>query len=449
MIKKNILGLSLFLSTFYLSEVQAESPAYAVQDNITVYQSKRPDSRLFVSQTVDNEIDRVSKMLKNKKLAWMFSNCLPNTLDTTIHYRTQDGEDDTFVYTGDIHAMWLRDSGAQVWPYLRFAQQDKKLQKMLKGVIRRQIKCILFDPYANAFNDGPTGGYWMSDNTKMKPELHERKWEIDSLCYPIRLAYEYWKVTGDTSVFDDKWIKAVTSILQTFKEQQRKNGLGPYSFMRKTERASDTMLNGGYGHPVKPVGLIASAFRPSDDATTFLFLVPSNFFAVTSLKKAAEIAAHLSADIKKVAVTVSLEPAFVKEIETLGFDILQVHGTLKTEVKEMTALPIWRAVNISDTDTLEELFAGNRESIEGYVADGAGYGGGKPFDWEVCSSRVRALSKGKKLILAGGLDAENVRTGIRYFHPDVVDVSSSVEEDGKKSRQKIEEFIRKVRKDEQ
>ena len=168
-----------------------------------------------------------------------------------------------------------------------------------------------------------------------------------------------------------------------------------------------------------------------------------------SLKKAAEIAAHLSADIKKVAVTVSLERAFVKEIETLGFDILQVHGTLKTEVKEMTALPIWRAVNISDTDTLEELFAGNQESIEGYVADGAGYGGGKPFDWEVCSSRVRALSKGKKLILAGGLDAENVRTGIRYFHPDVVDVSSSVEEDGKKSRQKIEEFIRKVRKNEQ
>ena len=168
-----------------------------------------------------------------------------------------------------------------------------------------------------------------------------------------------------------------------------------------------------------------------------------------SLKKAAEIAAQLSADIKKVAVTVSPEPAFVKEIETLGFDILQVHGTFKTEVKEMTALPIWRAVNISDTDTLEELFAVDRESIERYVADGAGYGGGKPFDWEVCSSRVRTLSKGKKLILAGGLDAENVRTGIRYFHPDVVDVSSSVEEDGKKSRQKIEEFIRKVRKDEQ
>ncbi len=168
-----------------------------------------------------------------------------------------------------------------------------------------------------------------------------------------------------------------------------------------------------------------------------------------NLKKAAEIAAQLSADIKKVAVMVSPESAFVKEIETLGFDILQVHGTFKTEVKEMTALPIWRAVNISDTDTLEELFAGDRESIESYVADGAGYGGGKPFDWEVCSSRVRTLSKGKKLILAGGLDAENVRTGIRYFHPDVVDVSSSVEEDGKKSRQKIEEFIRKVRKDEQ
>ena len=82
---KKILGLSLFLSTFYLSEVQAESPAYAVQDNTTVYQSKRPDSRLFVSQTVDNEIDRVSKMLKNKKLAWMFSNCLPHPRQHHTH----------------------------------------------------------------------------------------------------------------------------------------------------------------------------------------------------------------------------------------------------------------------------------------------------------------------------------------------------------------------------
>lgn len=281
--------LSLSLSSVCFLETQALSLNYAEKDNTSVYISKRPDNRLFVSRAVDEEIERICTMLKNKKLAWVFSNCLPNTLDTTIHYKETDDGDDTFVYTGDIHAMWLRDSGAQVWPYIRFANKDEKLKKMLRGVIRRQFKCILLDPYANAFNDGPTGSYWSSDLTQMKPELHERKWEIDSLCYPIRLAYEYWKATGDTSVFDDKWVAVVSAVLRTFKEQQRKNGIGPYSFMRKTERALDTMLNGGYGNPVKPVGLIASAFRPSDDATTFLFLVPSNFFAVSSLKKAAEI----------------------------------------------------------------------------------------------------------------------------------------------------------------
>ena len=219
----------------------------------------------------------------------MFENCFPNTLETTVHYRTTDGKPDTFVYTGDIHAMWLRDSGAQVWPYVQLANKDPELKKMLEGVIRRQFKCINIDPYANAFNDGAVGGEWMSDLTDMKPELHERKWEIDSLCYPLRLAYQYWKETGDASIFDSEWIQAITNILTTFKEQQRKEGVGPYKFQRKTERALDTLNNNGLGAPVNPVGLIVSAFRPSDDATTLQFLVPSNFFAVSSLKKAAEI----------------------------------------------------------------------------------------------------------------------------------------------------------------
>lgn len=129
----------------------------------------------------------------------------------------------------------------------------------------------------------------MSDLTDMKPELHERKWEIDSLCYPLRLAYQYWKTTGDASIFDEEWIQAITNILRTFKEQQRKDGVGPYKFQRKTERALDTVTNDGLGNPVKPVGLIVSTFRPSDDATTLQYLVPSNFFAVSSLRKAAEI----------------------------------------------------------------------------------------------------------------------------------------------------------------
>lgn len=260
-----------------------------------IYVSQRPElkKRLFKSEAVENKISEVAKLLSNARLRWMFVNCYPNTLDTTVRYYTlENGDDDTLVYTGDIHAMWLRDSGAQVWPYVQLANTDEKLKKMLRGVILRQFRCIILDPYANAFldpHDPNPDHHWMSDQTQMRPELHERKWEIDSLCYPLRLAYQYWKVTGDASIFEEEWIKAISNILKTFKEQQKKENHGPYKFQRKTERQLDTMSNNGMGNPVNPVGLIASAFRPSDDATTFQFLIPSNFFAVTSLRKAAEI----------------------------------------------------------------------------------------------------------------------------------------------------------------
>ena len=256
------------------------------------YVSKRPaeNERLFRSEAVEAKIAEVTSLLTNPKLAWMFANCFPNTLDTTVHFgKDKDGNPRTFVYTGDIHAMWLRDSGAQVWPYVQLANEDPKLKEMLAGVINCQFTLIGIDPYANAFNDGPTGTGWQTDHTKMDPNLHERKWEIDSHCYPIRLAYQYWKVTGDESVFGPAWIKAITRTLETFREQQRKDGPGPYRFERETARQLDTKSNNGFGNPVRPVGLIASAFRPSDDATTFEFLIPSNFFAVTSLRKAAEI----------------------------------------------------------------------------------------------------------------------------------------------------------------
>ena len=269
----------------------AESIA-APADNIRV--SRRPirEVRLFYSDTIEKKIEEVQKLLKDAPyLAWMFGNCFPNTLDTTVHYSVDDnGDDDTFVYTGDIHAMWLRDSGAQVWPYVQFAKHDEKIRKMVRGTILRQLKCIVLDPYANAFNFGPTGSAWASDHTDMKPFLHERKYEIDSLCYPIRLAYQYWLTSGDDSIFKtDLWRNAVLAVLKTFRDQQRKENHGVYHFQRTTAQQYDTMSHGGYGNPVKPVGLIASAFRPSDDATVLLYLVPSNFFAVMSLRKAADI----------------------------------------------------------------------------------------------------------------------------------------------------------------
>ena len=256
-----------------------------------------PEDRLFVSEAVEAEIEKVTAMLENPRLKWMFANCYPNTLDTTVHpVESEDGQPDTFVYTGDIPAMWLRDSGAQVWPYVRYVNEDAALKEMIAGVINRQFKCICIDPYANAFNVEPVGAANSTDWPEADPYVFERKWEIDSHCYPIRLAYEYWKTSGDASVFGDIWKEAMGKILATLKEQQRKEGHGSYVFLRTTDRQLDTKCVVGRGNPVNPVGLIASSFRPSDDATTFEFLVPSNFMAVNSLRKAAEILAEVNGE---------------------------------------------------------------------------------------------------------------------------------------------------------
>lgn len=268
------------------------SPTQSFAQTKTQYQSNRPavDDRHFTSEAIEKIIAEVKEAIKDPKLRWMFENCYPNTLDTTVKFQMKGKKPDTSVLTGDIHAMWLRDSSAQLWPYLQLMQHDKKLQQLIAGLINRQAECILLDPYANAFNDGPTGSFWESDNTQnMRKELHERKWELDSLCYPIRIAYFYYILTGDTSVFDQVWKDAMKLAVKTMKEQQRKEGNGPYSFTRNCEKPTDSQINGGFGAPVKPNGMIVSAFRPSDDATQYGFLIPSNMFAVVSLRQLAEI----------------------------------------------------------------------------------------------------------------------------------------------------------------
>ena len=253
--------------------------------------------RKFKSVAVERAIAQVQARIGNQELAWMFGNCFPNTLDTTVDFAVVDGRPDTYVITGDIDAMWLRDSSAQVYPYLSLMSDDMPLQQLIAGVINRQTRCVLKDPYANAFyKDDSKVGEWKTDLTDMKPGIHERKWEIDSLCYTIRLAHEYWKASKDTAPFDATWHDAIRLILKTFREQQRKDGKGPYHFMRRTEWQTDTVPGRGYGNPAKPVGLIYSMFRPSDDATVFPFLVPSNFFAVVSLRQAAEMVEQIRQD---------------------------------------------------------------------------------------------------------------------------------------------------------
>ena len=274
------------------------------------FTSKRPPvaERRFVSDAVEEALNTVRSKIADPELAWIFENCYPNTLDTTVDYEEINGKPDSFIITGDIDAMWLRDSTAQVWPYLRYVNEDEKLRRLVEGLIRRQTQCILLDPYANAFyKDKSRPSHWQSDQPSPVPGVHERKWEIDSLCYPIRLANAYLESTGDTSPLDDTWQEAMALVVRTFRTEQRKDGTTPYRFVRRTTAMLDAPPFDGTGRPIRPVGLIVSSFRPSDDSTLFPFLIPSNLFAVQSLRQLSAIAkerlnnADLAKDCQELA----------------------------------------------------------------------------------------------------------------------------------------------------
>lgn len=288
------------------------------------FASKRPpvEQRKFISHAVEETISRVKNGIGAPELAWMFENCYPNTLDTTVNFSISGGKPDTFIITGDIDAMWLRDSACQVWPYVPLAKSDGDLRQMFRGLIGRQARCILIDPYANAFLPDPKSTkaleWAVADLTEMRPGVAERKWEVDSLCYCIRLAHGYWKATGDTAPFDAEWASAMRLVVATFREQQRKNGPGPYHFQRKTETPTDTQALGGFGNPARPVGMIYSMFRPSDDACTYSFYVPSNWFAVVSLGQLAEMAAEILKDSGFAAECRSLAEEVEKALEEYG-----------------------------------------------------------------------------------------------------------------------------------
>ena len=260
--------------------------------NFTKFISNRPpiDERTFKSDAVEELINEVKSSIANPELAWMFENCYPNTLDTTVDYEVIDGKPDSFVITGDIDAMWLRDSTAQVWPYMPLISKDPKIKNLILGLINRQVKCVLTDPYANAFfKDLTRISKWSSDIPTPKPGVHERKWEIDSLCYFIRLSYHYYKISGDKSFMDSDWDKAVKLVVETFRTEQRENGTSPYSFSREHSMTVGLAQFYGKGAPTKYTGLIHSIFRPSDDGTLLPYLIPSNIFAYVSLAQLSEL----------------------------------------------------------------------------------------------------------------------------------------------------------------
>ncbi|SHM75713.1 glycoside hydrolase family 125 protein [Gracilibacillus kekensis] len=232
-------------------------------------------------------MEHVTKQLADRpKLAKMFENCFKNTIQTTVE---ELDERFTFIITGDIPAMWLRDSAAQVKPYLAIADQDKTIARMIEGVINRQIYYINLDPYANAFNKEANGDGHQKDITDMSDWIWERKYEIDSLCYPIQLSYLFWKKTGITSHFDDNFLKAVKKIIEVWKVEQNHEEFSSYRFQRENCQPSDTLTREGFGEPVRYTGMTWSGFRPSDDACKYGYLIPSNMFAIVVLNYMEEI----------------------------------------------------------------------------------------------------------------------------------------------------------------
>ncbi|MFN0050039.1 MAG: glycoside hydrolase family 125 protein [Cytophagales bacterium] len=383
--RKFIIAGGMATAGLAFSSLQAKSAAdFPI---VRVAEAKRK----FKSAIVEKTIKKVSADISEPKLAWLFNNCFPNTLDTTVEYSIINWKPDTYVITGDINAMWLRDSTAQVFPYLDLIKEDIELENLIKGVINRQVRCILLDPYANAFfKDAATKSEWQTDLTDMKPGIHERKWEIDSLCYPVLLSYRYWKSTNSTALFDSNWVMAMETIIKTFKEQQRKENHGSYKFQRKSANPIDTLPLDGYGFPAKPNGLICSMFRPSDDATIFPYLIPSNFFAKSVLEYVNEIGlaignTSLAQNAKILAEEVGkalLENAYIdhpKFGKLIAYEIDGFGNALfmdDANIPGLLALPYLGAMDVKDEAYINTrkfiLSKNNPYFFKGKVAEGIG-----------------------------------------------------------------------------
>ena len=233
------------------------------------------------------------KLAGRPKLAELFKNCYPNTMATTTKY-LEDGS--AFVFTGDIPAMRLRDSSAQVRHYIGAARRSEPVAELIEALFARQMFCIQLDPYANAYNEEPNGKCWERDEPAQGPWIWERKYEIDSLCYPFQLAWLFWKATGRTGCFTESFRKSAEMVLDLWTVEQEHSEKSPYYFIRKNCPPTDTLSHEGKGAPVAYTGMTWSGFRPSDDACVYGYLIPSNMFASVVLSYLAEIFGSIYGD---------------------------------------------------------------------------------------------------------------------------------------------------------
>jgi len=271
--------------------------------------------RTFNSSLVELVVERLGHALLPQPLGTLFANCLPNTLDTTVLKSRRDPGVvfdvwDTFVITGDISAMWLRDSMNQVLPYLRLlnvsvavGREEEELRQVLFGALHRQMTSILVDPYSNAFTwvgPGSEAGH-MDDLTFMEfeegagkvsamqnPRLFERKFELDSVLSPLKLASGLQEVLPQEAaqrfLADPTFLPGVTSILETMEKMTSCSTNAHYTFQRNTLEPTDTLAH-GVGAPCRDTGMVRTHFRPSDDAVVFAFNIPGNAMAAVELPR--------------------------------------------------------------------------------------------------------------------------------------------------------------------
>ena len=245
---------------------------------------------------IDRMIDRVRGVFSGEdgRVGQVFENCIGDTLDNTVK-RMEDGS--VYVITGDIPAMWLRDSACQLMPYVRFAAQEPGIREILVKVIETQARCILLDPYANAFTLPGTTSIWTSDRTAMKPGIWERKYETDSLCHPVNLAWTLWKKAGTAEHFTPAWKRAAERIVETLQTETDHENRSEYRFQRDDCVFTDTLSRDGMGALVKSgIGLIWSGFRPSDDSCVYGYFIPANMFAAVTLERIGEISEEVYGD---------------------------------------------------------------------------------------------------------------------------------------------------------
>ena len=333
--------------------------------------NNRPEKRSFVSPIVDAFVANISQRMKDLELASIFTNAFPNSLDTTVEHINAT---DTFIITGDINAMWLRDSMNQVNAYMPLVKDDPKLQSLIRGLLRRHVYSILLDPYANAFSfdDKCENGCPNEQDDrvpKMNNNIFEGKFELDTLCATLRLSAQYFEATdGDdaSEVFDEKWVSVVELIMDTityFQSSSYKDEPNPkYSFERKTQTSTDTLMKRGRGSPGKRTGMARSFFRGSDDSTLLPFNIPANAMAVVNLKRVGQILRHIKSNelatraislantidegIRKYGILSNTPPSTVYSYEVDGY--MSSYFMDDANIPSLLALPYLGYLEVSD-----------------------------------------------------------------------------------------------------